>query len=183
MYEIKSRQTSVASPSPFCDSSCKFIDRPYKCLVYRCVPSTSMSRQFVSTLSIILQLIQALPFWIGDNPSRDLKLCRAAPLFCLPTRSISQRIFEHVLPCRGTTRHPGYLSVAPAEICDSNIFVYSSMIISFGLHSRWVHPMWSISSTCPAILMSSTDTEKNNPAFDEQPDIPNLVYIFPSKFQ
>ena len=124
-----------------------------------------MSRQFVSTLSITLQLIQALPFWVGDNPSRDLKLCRAAPLFCLPTRSISQRIFEHVLPCRGTTRHPGYLSVAPAEICDSNIFVYSSMIISFGLHSRWVHPMWSISSTCPAILMSSTDTEKNNPCF------------------
>ena len=39
--------------------------------------------------------------------------------------------------------HPGNVSVAPAEIRDSNIFVDSSIIISFGLHSRWVHPKYT----------------------------------------
>ena len=36
--------------------------------------------------------------------------------------------------------HPGNFRVAPAEVRDSNIFVYFSKVISFGLHSRWVHP-------------------------------------------
>ena len=124
-----------------------------KCLVYQFVPSTSISRQFVGIRWTMFPLIQVLLVWIDDHPSTDLKLCEAAPLFCVPTRSIAQRIFEHVLPCRRTTppslreafSHPGNFSVAPPEMRDSNIFVCCSIMISIGLHSRWVHPKhtWS----------------------------------------
>ena len=49
------------------------------------------------------------------NWCMDLNICRAVPPFYLPIRSISQRIFEHVLPYRRTTQtsfawsfsHPG----------------------------------------------------------------------------
>ena len=83
--------------------------------------------------------------------------------------------------------HPGNFSVAPAEIRDSNIFVYSSTTISFGLNPRWLYPKytWSRSDVgssvstffihvfhvraifwfFPAILMSSTFSDRNNPCF------------------
>ena len=99
------------------------------------------------------QLIPVPPFWTDGRPSKDEKLCKVAPHSCLPIHSIAQRIFEHVLPCCGTTLlfvreimcHPGHFSVAPAEVRDSNIFVYCSMSASWGLHSLWVHPKntWS----------------------------------------
>ena len=76
-------------------------------------------------------------------------------------------------------------SVGPAEIRDSNIFLYSSNKPSFGLHSCWVHPnyTWSINdvrsskSTCfikffhmgsrfgffPANLMASTCNDRTGP--------------------
>ena len=124
-----------------------------KCLVYQFVSSTNISRQFATILLTILQLIQAPPSWIDDHASKDLRLCITVLSFCSPVRNISQRIFEHVLPCRRTTQpslrevfsHPGNFSVAPAEIRDSNISLYLSIIISFSLHSRWVHPKstWS----------------------------------------
>ena len=70
--------------------------------------------------------------------------------FLCAIRSIAQRIFEHVLPCRRTTPrfvreffcHPGNFSVAHAEIRDSNI-LYCSMMASFGSHARWVHPKYT----------------------------------------
>ena len=72
-------------------------------------------------------------------------------LFCWPVRSISQRICEHVLPCRGSTQSslreacptPVIFSVAPAETRGSNISLYCSILMSFGLHSRRVHPKFS----------------------------------------
>ena len=39
-----------------------------------------------------------------SSSSWDLRLCVTAPSFSLPPRSISQRTFEHVLPCRRTTQ-------------------------------------------------------------------------------
>ena len=78
-----------------------------------------------------------------------------------------------------------HISVAPAN--DSNIFEKCSIIVACGLHSRWVHPksswsrndvgssmstffieffhMGAILFFFPAILMSSTYTDRNNPCF------------------
>ena len=53
-----------------------------ECLVSQFVPITSVSRPFVSKLAIILRLIQVLPDWIDDHPSKDLKLWKTA-LFLL----------------------------------------------------------------------------------------------------
>ena len=43
----------------------------------------------------------------------------------------------------GRFSHPGNFSVAPREIRDSNIFPNSPIVISFGLHSRRVHPKYT----------------------------------------
>ena len=81
--------------------------------------------------------------------------------------------------------HHGNFSVALEEIRTS--FLYSSKRVSFRFHSRWKHPKYTWSrndvgcskidqfhhflphgTTCcffPAILMSSTHTDKNNPCF------------------
>ena len=74
-------------------------------------------------------------------------------LFILPSRNISQRIFEHVLPYRRTTQ-PSLREVSPTlvllqllqQIFVIRTFLCSSMMISFGLHSRWMHPKFSWSS-------------------------------------
>ena len=98
-------------------------------------------------------------------------------------------------PCRGTTLR-FVREVFPILVIflllrqkrrDSNIFLYCSTIVSFGLHSRWVHPKYTLSRNdvgssmstffiiffhmgailCffPANLVSSTHTDKNNPCF------------------
>ena len=69
------------------------------------------------------------------------------------TRNFVQLI--HFLICQITVPLDAFLSMSlrswdEATVCawgfcltdirDSNIFVYCSMIVSFGLHSRWVHP-------------------------------------------
>ena len=155
-----------------------------ECHVYQFVPGTSISTQFVSILVIILPLIQVLHSLNGDHPSKDLRNWFIALSFCSPIRNTSQRMFEHVLPCRRATQS------SLREVCPTlvilqllhqkfviRIFWYSSKLISFGLHSRWVHPKyaWSrndVSSSrstffinffhmgaicffCPATLMSS----------------------------
>ena len=83
--------------------------------------------------------------------------------------------------------HPGNFSCAPTEIRDSNVFLYSSIMGSFGWHSRWVHPKYTWSRNevglsrstffinfihsgatfCffPAFWISSTYTDKNSPYF------------------
>ena len=87
---------------------------------------------------------------MDDHLGKDLKLCTVALLSCMPILSIAQHISEHVPPCRRTTPlyaravfAMGQFSVAPAEIRDSNIVVYCSMMASFGLHSLWVHPKYT----------------------------------------
>ena len=156
-------------------------------LVFQVVPGTSMSRQIGDIFVAILQSIRVPLAWIDDHPNRDFKLCLTAPLSCLPARSIAQRIFEHVLPCRRTTRRFFAWSFStpvifhPAAIRDSNIFENSSTIISFGLHSRWVHPKytWSRNEVGSSrstffinffhmeshILLLSSHIEKNNLCF------------------
>ena len=81
--------------------------------------------------------------------------------------------------------HPGNYSVPPAEIRDSNISWNCSMSDSFDAQSRWVHLKYTWSRNdvgsskstffitffhtsailcfVPAILMSSTCSDKNNP--------------------
>ena len=75
-----------------------------KCLVYQCVPNTSMSRQFVSMHLIILQMIQVLPSRTGDHPSKSFEtLYNCSVLLFANSQHISTH-FRHVLPCRRTTR-------------------------------------------------------------------------------
>ena len=110
-----------------------------ECQVVQFVPNTSISRQFASKLLSILQLIRVLHAWIDDLPGKDLKLCRVAPLSCLPIHRIAQRIFENVPPCRKTSL-----------LCAREVFpipvifpLHCSIIVSFGLHWRWVHPKYT----------------------------------------
>ena len=141
----RSCHSSFPCLSPFCDWSCKFVTM--ECLVFQFVPSTNISKQFVSILEIVLQLIQVLPVWIHDHPSNDLKLWITVPHSCLQIHSIAQHIFEHVLPSRGT--RPSSLreafptlvvfSCSSRNTCFKTYFENSSIIVSFGLHSRWVH--------------------------------------------
>ena len=141
----------VTGSCPFCDCSSKFVYRPQECQVYQFVPRTSIPRQSVSIPLTVLQQIRALPARMGDHPGKGLGLCTVAPLSCSPIHSVAQRIFEHVLPCRGTA-HPSLrevcltlviFSIAAAEIRDSNISLYFFPTLSFRLHARWAHPKFS----------------------------------------
>ena len=101
-------QLSVTCLSPFCDYSCTFVDRPQECLVFQFVPGTSISKQFVSMRVTVLRLIQVLPVWIDDHPSKDLKLWKTAPLSCLP---MSQHRSTHFRACPSISQdklHIGY---------------------------------------------------------------------------
>ena len=146
-------QAFVTCLSPFFDCSCKFVYRPQK------VWSTN-SCQVPAFLDYLWAYVGQCSHWfkfflfeLMIIQALTWNFVKLLHFFCVPTRSIAQRIFEHVLPCRWTTppflreafSHPGNFSVAPPEMCDSNIFVCCSIIISIGLHSRWVHPkrMWS----------------------------------------
>ena len=59
-----------------------------ECLVYPCVPNTSILRQYVSILVIILPLVQVLPVSTDDHPSEQLKLFALALCFCSPYTSL-----------------------------------------------------------------------------------------------
>ena len=86
-----------------------------ECQVYQFVPSTSISRQFVSILLAIFQLVPVLLSWKDEYPSKDLRLCRTASSFCWPVRNPSQRTFPHVLPYR-MTRRPCWHEVFPTLV-------------------------------------------------------------------
>ena len=164
-----------------------------ECLIYQLVPSTSISSICEHTFdnSPTDSSSSFLNWW---SPKQRLEtLYNWSAFFCQLAVSINafSSLSFHVIGPRAFFAwgfsHPGNFSVAPAEIRDSNLFVHSSLMISFGLHSRWVNPKktWcgsdvgSSISTCfikffyvraifcffPAILMSSTCTDKNNPCF------------------
>ena len=96
-------KSSVTCLSPFCDRSCQFVDLTKECEVDQFVPGTSIPLQYGSKLQKNQLYFSILPFWWGDRPNRDEKLCIVAPSFCLPIRNTVPRIFKHVLPCRKTT--------------------------------------------------------------------------------
>ena len=172
----QSCQASVTCLNPFCDWSRKLVDWPQDIRSSNSCQVPAFQDNFASKLLTILQMIRVPPAWIDDHPGKGLRLCTVAPFSCLLIRSITQRIVEHVLPCRKATLLfvrevfpiPVIFSVAPAEKRDSNIFLYCSIIVSFGLHSRWVHPKYTSSRKAiicffPVILMSSTYTHTNTP--------------------
>ena len=122
-----------------------------ECQAYQFVPSTSISRQFVSTPWKILQLIHVPLSWNDDHPSDDSRLCIVAVFFArsqyLSTHflNLSFHIRRTTLPSlREAFPTLVIFSVAPAEFRDSYILACSSIMTSFGLHSRRVHPKYSI---------------------------------------
>ena len=112
-------------------------------------------------------------FWFASSQ------CLAMYFFAWPSMS-----FDHatVFACGF---FPGIFQLL--QIRDSKIFLNSSIIVLFGLHSRWVHPKstWSRNDVgsprstnfiiffhmgfrfcfLPAIFLSSTFSEKNKPCF------------------
>ena len=114
------------------------------------LPWTSISGQFVSIFLTILQHIQVPLSWNADHPSKDLRLCLTAVFLFVSSKYLSMHFracpsisYDHATVFAWGFTHPGKFSVAPAEIRDSSIFLYSSIMISFGLHSRWVHPKYT----------------------------------------
>ena len=145
-------QTSVTSSCPFGDWSSKFAHWPEN------VRSTNSCQ--IQTLHDNLRAyfwqfsnrFPILPSWNDDHPCKDLRRCTIALSCCSPIRNISRRIsrmsFHVVRPCnRRCVRFSPTLeincSVAPAVIRDSNISLYWLIIISFVLHSCWVHPKYT----------------------------------------
>ena len=110
-----------------------------RCQVVQFVPRTSILRQFVSKLLIILQLIPIPPFWTDGRPNKDEKLYKVAPLSDLQIHSIVQRIFGHVLPCRRTT--PLFVRGALPNLvifcCSSRNSWFEHLRISFNNRFIW----------------------------------------------
>ena len=121
-----------------------------KDLTHQFVPSTSIWRQFVSKLQTFLQQIQVPPAWIDDHPSKGFRLCTVAPLSCLPARSIAQRIFEHVLPCHGTTRQFAR-EVVPTLVAFQ--LLQQKYVIQTSLYTvqKWFHSVCSHAEYIPNV--------------------------------
>ena len=185
-------QPSVTRSCPYGDCASKFVYCPQD------VWSTNSSqvqafqddlRTYIGQL--ILQLF--LKLWSSKQDVETVCGCSVflfASSQCLSTHfwacpSMSQ---DHATDFAWGFSLPGNFSVAVAEIRDSNISLYCSMMISFSLHSRWVHPKytWSRSEVGSSrstffikffhmgaifcflsshFLMSSTHTDKKNPCF------------------
>ena len=177
--------SSVACQSPCCDWSRKIVQHTF---------DTSPTDSCFSFFKMVI--IQA-------------KTWDFVQLLCLFVRQFAislNTFFEHVLPCHRTTQ-PSLrevfttcnFTIAPAEVCDSNMFLYSLKKIL----SRWVNTKYtwsrnevgSSSSTffihffhmgailhfSPANSMSPTYSDKNNPWFRWK-TFP-IRHFYPSKFQ
>ena len=107
-----------------------------ECQVDHFVHGTCNLIQYGSKLLTIHLYFPILPFWFGDRPNKDEKLCVVAPYFCLPIYNSITRIFERVPPCHRTT-----MKVISRLLQQKyGILLYCPIIFFFGLHSRWVHP-------------------------------------------
>ena len=147
-------QAFVTCSCPYSDWLSKFVDRPQNvwssnsCHVQACQDNLWANFWQFSTDSSS----SCLNAWIHDRPNKDAKLCIVAPSFCLPIRSTDLHIFEHVIPFRGTTMkflrrvcHILAISQLLQQIYLTHIsfFLNCSIIVSFGLHSRWMHPKYT----------------------------------------
>ena len=201
-------QAFVRNSCPFGDGSSKFFFGPKNVRSTSSCPIQAFSDnmwayfwQFSNRFQLLL--LEVLIIRAGSWNFEKL-LC-----LCSPDHNTSRRSFEHVLPCRKTMRRLCVRFLPPWQLfsCSSrNSWLehlkYWSIVHSFALHSRWVHPKytWSRndvgssrstsfinsfhmgSTFCffPANLMSSTYTDRNNTCFDEQTCVSNSVFS-PSK--
>ena len=101
-------------------------------------------------------------------------------------RACPSMSYEHATVFSWGFSHNSNFSVAPAEICDSNIFVYSSRIISFtwtrndvgSSRSTCFSNFFHMEAICWFFPVSSTYTGKYNPCFQWKKDIPSSI-LFP----
>ena len=140
-------QAFVTCCCPFCD----------------CVPRTGILRQFESRhLQNFSHCFKVFFFnwWSSRHGVETVKNCSIILFAKWQWFNAFLRLSFHVVGprvnvCTNFLRSRNF-SVAPAEIRDSNISLSSSTILSFGLHSRWVHLKYtwsrnvasSSSSTC-----------------------------------
>ena len=130
------------------------IELTSECQNSELVPDTNISKQIVSKLWKILQLIQVPPTDSSWTWNFAKLLCHFVCQFTI----FLNAFFEHVLPCRRTTQQflPENFSILiifqllQQKILDSNTCLCSSILISFNLHSRWVHPIctWTRIDVC-----------------------------------
>ena len=104
-----------------------------ECRVYHFWPDTSILRQFVSTLPIILQLIQVLSFLIWWSSKQRLETLYS----CSVRLFVNSQFRSHATIFAWGFSHPGNFSIAPAEIRDSNISPFS--LKKESIHLVWIH--------------------------------------------
>ena len=196
------KEISLAKRSVTCLSPCvcaSLLIWPLGCQVVQFVPSTSILRQFVSKLSDNSPTDSSsscLNWWSSRQGLENFVVQLLHFLVCQFAVSLNA-FLSMSLQCRSTTllfvreffSHSGNFSVAPARNSWlKHLRILFNWMISFGLHSRWVHPtehmdqemMWvrqsptffinffhmgAIFCFFPAILMSSTYTDRNNLLF------------------
>ena len=176
--DMISCQSSVTCLSPLCNRYCKQVcltDHRMSDLPIRA--STSISKQFVRILSYFSNWFEIPPAWIGDHPSKDLKLCITAPLSCLPVHNIAQHIFEHVLPCRRTT-----LQFSREGFHHQLQWFYNVGFIKINVFHHFLPHGSHILLLSRPFLMASTDTDRNNRCF-RWTNTHSLICFFQSKFQ
>ena len=112
-----------------------------ECLVFRFVPSTSISTQFVSNFfgdSPIDSSSSCLNRW---SSKQGLELFLSAPLCCLPARNIVQHTFEHVLPYHRTTP-PSLRETCPTLV------TFHLLLQIYVIQTSVYIPQWSLHLVC-----------------------------------
>ena len=182
--------------------------RTTDCQVHQFWPNTSIAKRFESKLWTIFRPFPVLPSWTDGRQGTEERHQkgswidefanshnRSAHFFAWPSMSQDQTT---VSACDFS--RPDNVSVAPAEIRGSNLFLASSTLLSIDLHSRWVHPKctWSRNDVgfprqtsfihffhmgttfcfLPAMFCRPRLSTRMDLIFDERTCIPNSV-LFP----
>ena len=124
----QSCQASVASLSPFCDNSCKLVDRPQDVRSSNsCQAQASQDRDSSSS---------CLNWWSSRQGLETLYSC--STFLFANFHNIAQRIFEHVLPCRTTTRRSlreAFPNLVIFELLQQKYWILSFLYIP----QQWFH--------------------------------------------
>ena len=129
----QSCQSFVTCSSPFSDCSCKFVDRPCNVWSSKFVPNASTLRRSACDNSPTDSSSSCLNWWSSKQGLETWQNCSTFLFANSQYRSTHFRACPSMSQDHATVfawgfSHPGNFPVAPAEIRDSNIFVYSLLL-------------------------------------------------------
>ena len=154
-----------------------------------------VSRRFESKLLTILQPFPLLPFRTDVVQAWKRDFVQLLSAFFASSQYLSTHFFarptmsqDQATVFAWDVSQPRNFSIAPPRFVIRTFYLYSSTVLSFDLHSRWVHPQyaWSrndvgslqinefhqflshgveVSLPSQPIFMSSTCTDNNGPCF------------------